>query len=272
MVYAYLMGSFGSGLAPDTVPPPAPVGGHVTIRYTRVLQDDRQLIPIAPIRLPIVDGVLCHADGSPSTWQPIAVQATDDPALKQIGVRAQIDITFDNGGQPVRFFAPLPAGETINIATLGSIGAPGDVFVHGMTPAQLSEVDAAIADVTAKRDETVTASMQAEADRGAAERARIAAETARELAEGYLGTVEAARDAAQDSVDGAAVYAAQAAASAAEADARLTSAVSSIQGRMTGAELWPDPAYPGFFLFAPDSAGLTPDPENPGFYIIGGTP
>lgn len=167
MSIAYLVGKFGSGLAPGTVPAPAPITGHAVIRYSTLLQLNTapgQLIPVTPVRLPIVDGVLCSATGVPSTITPIAVQATDDPLLAQSGgVFAQIDLIFDGGSEPVQVILALPTDATVDIATAARAGGPGAVFVSGLTPAQLTELDAGLAAVAADRAAAFAAQVAAEA-------------------------------------------------------------------------------------------------------------
>lgn len=167
MSIAYLVGKFGSGLAPGTVPAPAPITGHAVIRYTTLLQlntSPGQLIPVTPVRLPIVDGVLCSATGVPSTTTPIAVQATDDPLLAQSGaVFAQIDLIFDGGSEPVQAVLALPGGMTVDVATAARAGGPGAVFVSGLAPNQLTELDAGLAEVESSRAAAAAAQTAAEA-------------------------------------------------------------------------------------------------------------
>ena len=159
MSVAYLTGQFGSGLAPGTVPAPAPVNGHAVLRYTHILQRGVEMIPITPVRLPIIDGVLCSVDGVPSTTAPIEVQATDDPLLAQTGVLAQVDLVFEGGSSAVQVFLQLPTGRTVSIATAASAGAPGAVYVAGLTQGQIAElsiaVDAAL-DAKAAAEQAVT--------------------------------------------------------------------------------------------------------------------
>lgn len=168
MSISYLVGRFASGLAPGTVPAPAPVNGYVTMRYSHLLQVNATpgtLIPVTPVRLAIVDGVLVGPDGVPSTTAPIPVQATDDPALAQTGsVFAQLDIVFDGGSEPVQALLELPADVTVDIATAARAGTGGAVFVSGLTPSQLVELDEGLAQVAE--------------DRAASQTARDAAETA----------------------------------------------------------------------------------------------
>lgn len=138
---AYLTGQFGSGLAPGAIPAPAPVNGHAVLRYTHILQRGVEMIPITPVRLPIIDGVLCSVDGVPSTEEPIEVQATDDPLLAQTGVLAQVDLIFEGGSSAVQVFLQLPTDQTVSIATAASAGAPGAVYVAGLTQEQLAALD-----------------------------------------------------------------------------------------------------------------------------------
>lgn len=179
MSTAYLIGAFGSGLAPGTVPAPAPVTGHAVLRYTHLLQlntNPGQMIPVTPVRLPIIDGVLCSVEGVPSTTTPIPVQATDDPLLAQTGdVHAQLDLVFDGGSQPVQVVLALPGGSTVDVATTARAGSQGAVFVSGLTPGQLAELHDGLATAELLKEETSTfrdeaATAQAEAQ-DAADRA-----------------------------------------------------------------------------------------------------
>lgn len=157
MSVAYLTGQFGSGLAPGTVPAPAPVNGHAVLRYTHILQRGVEMIPVTPVRLPIIDGVLCSVDGVPSTEEPIEVQATDDPMLVQSGVLAQIDLTFEGGSAAVQAFLQLPTDQTVNIATASTAGGPGAVFIAGLSQAQIADLARAVSAATTAAEEAKTA-------------------------------------------------------------------------------------------------------------------
>lgn len=184
MSVCYLTGRFGSGLAPGAVPPPAPVNGHAVLRYTHLLQVNSspgQMIPITPVRLPIIDGVLCGPDGVPSTERPIEVQATDDPLLAQSGaIFAQIDLVFDGGSEPVQVMVALPGGNTVDVATTARAGEPGAVFVSGLSPEQLVELGEGLAQVARER--------------AAAQEARAGAEDALEAAQAHVEYLTAPAD------------------------------------------------------------------------------
>ena len=168
MSISYLVGRFASGLAPGTVPAPAPVNGYIILKYSHLLQINTApgtLIPVTPVRLPIVDGVLVGPDGVPSTTTPIPVQATDDPLLAQTGdIFAQLDIVFDGGSEPVQAILALPSDAVVDIATASRAGTGGAVFVSGLTPSQLTELREAL-------DEVEVAQAAAEVARTAAEAA-----------------------------------------------------------------------------------------------------
>jgi hypothetical protein len=173
---SFLVGRFASGLAPGTVPAPAPVNGYVILKYSHLLQVNTApgtLIPVTPVRLPIVDGVLVGPDGVPSTTTPIPVQATDDPLLAQTGdgIFAQLDIVFDGGSEPVQAILALPGGAVVDIATASRAGTGGAVFVSGLAPSQLTQLRDALDDIEAAQG-------SAEAANAGAQNARTEAEAA----------------------------------------------------------------------------------------------
>lgn len=207
MSISYLVGRFASGLAPGTVPAPAPVNGYVTMRYSHLLQVNTSpgtLIPVTPVRLQIVNGVLVGPDGIPSTTKPIPVQATDDPQLAQSGegVFAQLDIVFDGGSEPVQAMLALPGGAVVDIATAARAGTGGAVFVSGLTPSQLDELGAGLAATEAARDAALVTLSQAQAAAAAAEEAAegAAAPTDAAIAT-LLGTSGSATRAALDAIE-----------------------------------------------------------------------
>jgi hypothetical protein len=141
---SYLVGRFTLGLPPGTGSAPAPVNGSVTLQYPELLQVGSAPgtpVPVAPVRLSIVDGVLVGPDGVPSTTAPIPVQATDDPLLARTGdIFAQLDIVFEGGSEPVQASLALPGDTVVDIATAARAGAQGEVFVSALTPDELADL------------------------------------------------------------------------------------------------------------------------------------